>query len=80
MKQVDLSVTLSVVIRSQSYKYSLFFRSSTLTLPIQNVISRFPVEPKNRTVSFPSCCTRSPSEELEERVSIYNKIPLTPFL
>jgi len=78
MKQVDLSLTLSVVVRSLSYIYSLFFRSSTLTLPTQNDISRFPVEPKNRTVSFPSCCTRSPSEELEQRVSIYSNIPLTP--
>lgn len=80
MKQVDMSVRLSVVIRSQSYKYSLFFRSSALTLPTQNVISRFPVEPKNRTVSFSSCSTRSPSEELKQKVTIYHNIPLTPFL
>jgi hypothetical protein len=38
------------------------------TLPTEKVISRFPTEPSNRTVSFPSCCTRSPREELEKRV------------
>jgi hypothetical protein len=41
---------------------------SQLTFPTAKVISRFPIEPSNRTVSFPSCCTRSPREELEEEV------------
>jgi hypothetical protein len=38
------------------------------TLPTEKVISRFPIDPSIRTVSFPSCCTRSPREELEKEV------------
>jgi hypothetical protein len=50
------------------------------TFPTKKVISRFPIEPSNRTVSLPSCCTRSPSEELEMEVIIVLQSPVPTFL
>lgn len=80
MKQVDLTVTPSVVIRSQSYKYSLFSDHPYSPYPHRMSSPYFLLSPKIVQYLFLPAALAHPVRNWNKRVSIYSNIPLTPFL